>query len=205
MNTHLEELKSRYVEGIYQTKALLIRETPFTLQSGKKSHIYLNHRNFLSQHNYLALVTQIYTELAKQIKGEFMLGAVDSITSPIIVGALSYQLKMDYVVLKRTPLTHGTQEYIYGKLAKPVLLIDDMTSTGESLIDAAEKIRQQGGVVTHAIISAYREMSAIHHLKAQQIEPISIASFAEIIERLLPGLTDKERAIVQSHPLIFNE
>lgn len=51
-----DTLKSQYIAGIYQTKALLIKEQPFTLQSGKKSHVYLNHRDFLSTHAYLTLV-----------------------------------------------------------------------------------------------------------------------------------------------------
>lgn len=204
MNKHIDELKTRYVEGIYKTKALLIRDTPFNLQSGKKSHIYLNHRNFIAQHHYLMLITKIYAELAQSISGDFILGAVDSIASPIIVGALSHQLKKDYVVLKRTPLTHGTEEYIYGTLSKPVLLIDDMTSTGDSLIDAAEKIRRHDGVTSHAIISAYREKQAIANLNANQINVKYIASFDEILTRLFPMLTETERAIVQSKPLIFS-
>ena len=166
---NLDSLKSQYFNGIYQTKAFLIKDEPFTLQSGKKSHLYLNHRNFLSQHRYLALIANIYHELTKHLEYDFQLGAVDSVTSPIIAGAMCAMFNKDYVVVKSEPLKHGTQEYIYGNINQPIILIDDMTSTGGTLVDAAQKIRLKGGVVNHAIISAYRDESAINHLKAHDI------------------------------------
>lgn len=201
---NLEELKALYVEGIYQTKALLIREKPILLQSGKRSHIYLNHRHFLSNHSYLTLVARIYHRLSQSIDEEFILGAVESITSPVIVGAMSAQAQLDYVIVRRSPLSHGTQESIYGKLTKPVLLIDDMTSTGGTLIEAAENIRAHGGRVRGALISAYRDDTALANLREKDITLQSIVSFTEIMERLLPLLTDQEREIVQSRPLIFD-
>ncbi len=190
---NLDSLKSQYFDGIYQSKAFLIKEKPFSLQSGKKSHLYLNHRNFLSQNRYLSLVARIYYELCKNVEYDFQLGAVDSVTSPIIVGAMCVNFNKDYVVIKREALTHGTQEFIYGNINQPIILIDDMTSTGGTLIDAAEKIRSKGGVVKHAIISAYRDEFAIQQLKLKDIELLWIASFSEILAYLNRYLTENEK------------
>ena len=101
-------------------------------------------------------------------------------------------------------MTHGTQASIYGTIKEEVLLIDDMTSTGDTLIDAAEKIRTHGGIVKYAIISAYREDNALHNLREHGIEPISIASFTEIIHQLFPTLTPQEQAIVKQYPFIID-
>lgn len=193
MNLH--RLKAQYFDGVYQTKALLIQDKPFTLKSGKKSHIYLNHRNFLSQSRYLSLVADIYHELASTIEGKYQLGVVDSIMSPIIVGAMSAQYGNDFVVVRKEPLKHGTQEYIYGEIKQPVVLVDDMTSTGGTLIDAAKKIRSREGSVQYAIISAYRDNTAIQNLQAANIETLSIASFDEILKYLDPILTEHERQL----------
>lgn len=200
---HLKQLKQEYIQGIYQSKALLVKEEPFTLQSGKKSHIYLNHRNFLSQWHYIALVANIYHQLANEIDSEFVLGAVDSIMSPILVGAMCTMYKKNYVVVKKMPLKHGTQEYIYGEMRSNTVLIDDMTSTGDTLLDAAEKIRLTGGKVEYAIISAYREDTAIHNLKSQGIKLLSIVSFEEIIDHLKPSFSPMELNIINQSQLIF--
>jgi len=201
---NIQTLRSHYIEGVYNTKALLIKEEAFTLQSGKRSHVYLNHRNFLSDHTYLSLVVDIYHELSKSVEGDFMLGAVDSIMSPIIVGAMSVKMNRDYIVVRKSPLSHGTQETIYGNMTKPIILIDDMTSTGDTLIDAAEMIRSKGGVVQYAIISAYRENIAIQNLQDQNIQALTIASFDEIIEECRSLMTPNEKLIIESHPLIMD-
>lgn len=201
---NMNQLKSQYIEGIYQTKAFLIKEQPFTLQSGKKSHLYLNHRNFLSHHIYLQLIVNIYHTLSNTLAGPFALGAVDSIMSPLIVGAMCTQFNHDYVVIRRTPLTHGTKEFIYGEIQNEILLIDDMTSTGDTLINAADKIRSKNGLVRYAIISTYRDNTAIQALKSHGIEALTIASFDEIIAELLPVLSPSEKAIIQNNPLIMN-
>lgn len=193
---NLTELKEHYFDGIYRTKAFLIKEKPFTLQSGKKSHLYLNHRYFLSQSKFLILIASIYHELTKNITYDFQLGAVDSVASPIIVGAMCALFNKNYVVVKNEPLKHGTQEYLYGSLGQPVILIDDMTSTGGTLIDAANKIRSQGGEVRHAIISAYRESKAIDELASHGVTVMSIASFDDIIDYLYDSLTDQEKVLV---------
>jgi len=200
---NLDSLKAQYFDGVYQTKSFLIKSEPFTLQSGKKSHLYLNHRHFLSQSRYLKLVANIYHYLTKQIEYDFQLGAVDSVTSPLIVGAMCAMFDKNYLVIKSEPLKHGTQEYIYGDLRQPVILIDDMTSTGGTLIDAAEKIRSKGGVVQHAIISAYRDNTAINNLKDKGINLLCIAGFSEILYHLTPILTQDEKQIVENEHQIF--
>lgn len=201
---NIEKLKSQYFDGIYTTKALLIKEQPFTLQSGKKSHIYLNHRNFLSNYQYLSLVVNIYHMLMQPLEKNYVLGVVDSIMSPIIVGAMSSLFNKNYVVVKKESLKHGTQEALYGEATHNTILVDDMTSTGETLIDAAQKIRHHGGNVNHVIISAYREETAIRNLQAHGIQLLAIASFDEIINYLKPMLTLKEKNIIQENPLIIS-
>jgi len=197
-NMKIQNLKREYISGIYDTKAFLIKEKPFILQSGQKSHLYLNHRNFLSINKYLILLATIYHKLSSHIKSEYRLGAVDSITSPIIVGAMCALFNKDYVVIRSEPLKHGTQEYIYGSVDLPIILIDDMTSTGGTLIDAAEKIRDNGGYVDHAIISAYRDKTAINRLKSSGIETLAIAGFDEILLEINDLLTDEEKQIVNN-------
>lgn len=203
MNT-FEQLKTQYIEGIYHSNALLIKEEPFTLQSGKKSHIYLNHRNFLTNTRYLSLIAQLYHTLALNIANHYVLGAVDSIMSPIIVGAMSALFKLDFVIIQKKAMSHGTQASFFGELKQEILLIDDMTSTGETLIQAAQQVREKGGIVKHAIISAYRENNAIESLCQHAIEPLSIANFGEILEQLFPVLSPQEQAIVTNNPLIID-
>jgi orotate phosphoribosyltransferase len=196
----LSKLKQLYVEGVYETRALLIREEPFTLQSGGQSHVYLNHRNFLSRGDYLVLVANIYFQLIGSVlkTEDYRLAVVDSIMSPIIVGAMCALRKKDLTVIKSTKLEHGTEQDIYGDCHGEVVIIDDMTSTGKTILEATDKIRAAGGQVHYAVVSALRDQTAVDNLAGKNVSLLHIASFQEILALLQPSLTTKEKALVAS-------
>jgi orotate phosphoribosyltransferase len=195
----LAKLKQQYIEGVYQTKALLICEKPFTLQSGGQSRLYLNHRNFLAQSKYLTLVAKIYLELIdEEVLSEYKLAVVDSVMSPVIVGAMSALSNKDLTIIKHAKLEHGTKEDIYGDCSGEIVIIDDMTSTGGTIVEAAQKIRKTGGKVNYAVVSACRNKSAERNLAKENITLLSIAGFDEILFQLHPQLTEQEKQLVKS-------
>src|SRR5579872_6278137 len=197
MTNDINNLKQLYVEGIYETKALLIREQPFTLQSGQQSHIYLNHRNFLAKSKYLQLVAKIYLQLIDNVLKDYKLAVVDSVMSPIIVGAMCTLSNKDLTIVKSAKLEHGTKEDIYGECSGEIVIIDDMTSTGGTIIEAARKIRNAGGTVNHAANSACRDKSPADNLANEKITLLYIANFDEIISSLVSYLSEKEKELVK--------
>jgi orotate phosphoribosyltransferase len=193
----LDELKREYMEAVYKTEAFMIKEEPFDLQSGGKSHLYLNHRIFLSRYNYIELIARIYLQLLAPVVKHYLLCAVDSVMSPILVGAMSVLDKKDIVVVKSKRSEHGVKDDIYGRIAGEVVVVDDMSSTGSTLIEAARKIRDKGGLVRYAVVSACRDQRAHENLSTEKLELLSIASFREIIDYLKPRLTPVEKELVK--------
>ncbi len=192
----LETLKREYIEAVYKTEALMIKEEPFDLQSGKRSHIYLNHRIFLSRYNYIELIARIYVRLLTPVVKHHQLGAVDSVMSPILVGAMSVLDKRDIVVVKSKKSERGLKDDIYGRIAGEVVLIDDMSSTGSTLLEGARKIREKGGLVRYAVVSACRDQVAQENLAKEKIELLHITNFREIISHLKPKLSPRERSLI---------
>lgn len=193
----IDELKQEYVNAVYKTKALMIKEEPFDLRSGGKSHIYLNHRIIMPQYKYLKLIAKIYLKLLEGKVENYKLCAVDSLTSPLIASAMSIIQGLDLVRVGVKRKEHGTKEFIFGDPSGEVVIIDDVSSTGNIIIDAAKKLRESGATVRYAIVSAYRDKAIIDRMKDEGIELLNIASFREIISLLKPNLTDKERQIAQ--------
>src|SRR3989338_3471351 len=101
----LSALKEQYIDAIYKTGALLIREEPFTLRSGIKSHIYIDHRKFLTNHQYLKLVSNLFFLILKQKLQDFTFVGVDSLTSPLLGGSLCALMDKNIVLIKETELT----------------------------------------------------------------------------------------------------
>lgn len=194
----LDALKQQYVHAIYQQKAFIISPDYINLHHGGKSHLYLNHREFLSKYKYLELIIRIYIDLIPKNLKDFKLGTVDSVMSPVLAGMLAAKMKKDTVVVKEQKLTHGTEEQIYGDCSGEIVLIDDVTSTGSILINAARILRKKGASVRHVFISACRDMSAVENLKKENITAHYIATYEEIIRIIWPRLSKDEKKTVKS-------
>jgi uridine monophosphate synthetase len=52
-----------------------------------------------------------------------------------------------------------------------VLIIDDLITTGESVIESAEVVRDQGGVVNELVVLLDREQGGGERLRSHRIEP----------------------------------
>lgn len=196
-NVSLSELKKQYIGAIYREKAFLIKEVSVKLHHGGESHLYLNHNQFLSKFSNLQLLTEIYQLLLPKNIKNYKLGAVDSILSPVLCGLLASELKKDIVVTKEKKLEHGLENKVYGDTKGEIILVDDVTSTGSILINAANALRQQGATIHYAIISACRDTNAIDNLTKAKIKVFYVATYEEIIKTLWNVLTEREKQIIR--------
>lgn len=197
MKQKLEELKNEYINAIFAEEAFLVKEESFKLHHGGESHLYLNHREFLSKYKYLDLLTNIYIELIPKDLEDFKLGAIDSQMSPVLCGLISAKLKKDIVIIKENKTEHGLEQKIYGDPKGEIVLIDDMTSTGTMPINAAKELRAKGATVNYLIVSACRDLSAVENTAKENIKTIYVATFEEIIRILWPKLSQPEKDTIQ--------
>jgi orotate phosphoribosyltransferase len=193
---NLQTLKEQYIHALYKEVALLIKEKKFTLHHGGESHIFINHSIFLTAYKNLNLLSNIYTELLPKNLKDYRLGVVDSNMSPIIVGLLSMKLEKDIVITKEKKKEHGIESKIYGKPEGEVVLIDDVTSTGSILINAANALREEGATVNYDIVSACRDMSAIENLQKVGIQTYYVATYEEVIKTLWDTISEKEKELI---------
>lgn len=189
----LEKLKSEYINAIYSEKAFLVKGKPFKLHHGGGSHLYLNHREFLSKFKYLDLLTNIYIELIPKELGDFKLGALDSQMSPVLCGLISAKIKKDIVIVKENKTEYGLEQKIYGDPKGDIILIDDMSSTGTMPINAAKELRKKGATVNYLIVSACRDLTAVENTAKENIKTLYIATFEEILKTLWDKLSEPEK------------
>ena len=194
----LEELRKLYFLAIRATDALLIRKEPFRLRSGGSSHVYLSHNNFLSEHKNVDLLARTYRELIEEhIQDSYRVCAVDSIMSPLIVGAFAVLAKKDVIVVKEQKLSHGTEQQVFGIIgSEEVVVVDDMTSTGGILISAINVLRDRGARVNYAVVSACRDQVAEQRVKDLNVHLLYIASFSDVFRGLWNDLSAEERQLV---------
>ena len=195
-DAELSKLRTKYITAIYEQKAFLIREEPFTLNHGGKSHLFLNHSEFLSRFDNVELLTSVYIHLLPNGTDDYKLAAVDSIMSPILCGLLAQVTKKDIVVVKEKKTGHGLENKVYGDATGNVVLVDDVTSTGVILLNAAVALREKGAIVRRAVISACRDTTAVEKLRDAGIACEYVATYEMILRELWPTLSAAQKDVV---------
>lgn len=168
----LEEIRSRLKEklgGCVQTGKI-------TLSSGKVTDFYFDGRQVsLDPEGSVLIAELMLAELAKrglQGVGGLTSGA-DPITSSIGVLAHQQEVPMHLFYVRKAAKGHGMQRQVEGPAMPQGLraaLVDDVITTGGSLIQARDVLRREVGVeVTDALVVIDREEGGRETLAAEGI------------------------------------
>jgi orotate phosphoribosyltransferase len=176
--------KERLLE-IIKAKSLLRGQ--FKLASGAVSDYYLDMKPTTFDPEGSNLIADIVCDMLQSEEidavGGIELGAVP-IT--IAVSMRSYgQHELPSFVVRKEKKGHGTDKNIDANF-KPgdrVILFDDVTTKGGSILKAVEAVRAQGGFVNKVITIVDREDDARKNLAAVGIELIALFKASELLSR----------------------
>jgi orotate phosphoribosyltransferase len=150
----------------------------FVLTSGKKSNFYIDIKQASTNPLVLKEIAERMAEHTKEKKIAGMeLGAV-----PIAV-ALSLETGIPYVIIRKGERKHGTGKAIEGKLdsGEKVLIVEDVATSGGSIVKAANILREAGAVVDRALVVVDREEGAKELLTKQGIELVPMVTISELL------------------------
>lgn len=159
------------------------RRGTFTLSSGRESTLYFNLKPTMmhARGSYLcarAFLRRIRAEHAEFVGGLEM-GAVPVIGSLTALSDAEGNPVHSFFVRKAAK-AHGTREVIEGlgpeeSLAgKRVLILDDVATTGNAILQAVSAVRAENGVVHSALVLVDREEGAAETLERDGIRLLSV-------------------------------
>ena len=160
-------------------------DKPFTWASGIKSPVYCDNRLTLTAPK---VRTDVETGLAQLIKEnypdvEVLMGtSTAGIAHAAITGHI-LGLPMGYV--RSGAKDHGRQNQIEGKLEKgqKVVVVEDLISTGGSVIEVVNVLREAGAEVLGIVsIFTYGMAKGIQRLAEANVKNISLTNFDVIAE-----------------------
>jgi len=162
---------SQYKKSLLQLlKAKALRRGRVVLSSGKVSNYYLDGRLVTLSPQGAYLVANIILDLIKDRRitaiGGPTLGADPIVGAVISLSAIKGKKLSGYIVRKRTK-KHGMQRLIEGPplpKGSRVVLVDDVATTGNSLVEAKIALDKQGVNVDCAIVIVDREEGARENL-----------------------------------------
>ncbi|KRN28671.1 orotate phosphoribosyltransferase [Lactobacillus selangorensis] len=177
--------KTTIIDGLLQANAIQISPNePFTYASGILSPIYTDLRVTIS---YPQLRRQIATGLAELIAANFpeatVIGGVATAGIPHAAWVAA-ELDLPMVYVRSKPKDHGTGKQIEGKLTKDdqVVLIDDLISTGGSVLGAVKAVRDFGADVAGvAAIYSYELPDADQNFAAADTKLVHLTGFSTLV------------------------
>ncbi len=179
-------MKTLIAKDLLKIKAVFFRpEEPFTWASGIKSPVYCDNRLTLSD---VEVRTDVETSLAKAIKenypdAEVLMGTSTAGIAHAAITAHLMGLPMGYV--RSGAKDHGRQNQIEGKLlpGQKVVVVEDLISTGGSVIEVVEILRAAGAEVLGVVsIFTYGMQKGLDRLAAANVKNVSLTNFDVIAE-----------------------
>jgi len=156
----------------------------FTLTSGKVSSYYIDLRLVPSDVGLFRKVIQAYTALINEMLGldHFDVLAAVPTAGLTFASALAYSIGKPLIYIRSGERTHGAGKMVEGLLrpGHTVLLLDDLITTGTSLLRATKIIRAEGGVVEDAVVLIDRMEGGESALASVNVKVHALAKITEL-------------------------
>ena len=196
-------MKELIAMDLLSIKAVFFRpEEPFIWASGIKSPVYCDNRLTLSD---VKVRTDVENGLAQLIKEnypdcEVLMGTSTAGIALAAITAHLMGLPMGYV--RGSAKDHGRNNRIEGKLlpGQKVVVVEDLISTGGSVIEVVNVLREAGAEVLGVVsIFTYGMKKSVERLAAANVKNVSLTDLDTIVEVAAAdgyiAESDKERLI----------
>ena len=172
------EMNCQVARGLLSIGAVFLRpQEPFTWASGIKSPIYCDNRLILTAPEVRTLVENAIADTVKWEfpEAEVLMGTATAGIAHAAIAAHLLGMPMGYV--RSGSKDHGRRNQIEGRLEKGqrVVVIEDLISTGGSVLDTVEALRAAGAEVLGVVsIFTYGMKKGIERLAAANVRNVSL-------------------------------
>jgi orotate phosphoribosyltransferase len=145
-------MKKRLIDLILSRSFKFTKKPTFKLASGRKSNFYFNCKPTTLSPEGMFLIGNLLYKLIKSEKrwkvkavGGLTLGA-DPVATAIAYTSHLRGEPLEAFVVRKAPKEHGTMQWIEGNVKKgdKVLIVEDVITTGNSIITAIKRSKECG-------------------------------------------------------------
>ena len=178
-------LAKEIARDLLKIKAVYLKpEEPFTWASGIKSPIYTDNRVTLAYPETRTLIEDGFVE---KIQAEFPDVEViaGTATAGIPHGAIiADKMDLPFAYIRSKPKDHGAGNQIEGRVApgQKMVVIEDLISTGGSVLDAIAAAKREGAdVIGAAAIFTYELPKAEKNFNEADVKLVTLSNYTELI------------------------
>ena len=185
----MTEISKAIAKDLLTIEAVFLRPNePFTWASGIKSPIYCDNRMTMS---YPAVRKAIASGLAAQIKEHFP--DVEVIAGTATAGIphaawVAHILDLPMVYIRSKAKDHGKGNQIEGRITEgqKMVVIEDLISTGGSVLEACEVAAREGAnVLGVAAIFTYELPQGLTNFEKAQLPLVTLTNYSTMIDTAL--------------------
>ncbi|KAI5651933.1 orotidine 5'-phosphate decarboxylase / HUMPS family domain-containing protein [Phthorimaea operculella] len=158
----------------------------FTTKSGIKTPVYFDLRVIVSYPDVMELISTLLFEYAvKDSECDHLCGV--PYTALPVATLLSVQAKKSMLMRRKEAKAYGTKKMIEGhyKAGEKCLIVEDVITSGSSVMETAKDLRKEGLVAIEAVIILDREQGGRQNLESNDIKVKSLFTMTSLIEILV--------------------
>lgn len=158
----------------------------FVLSSGATSNYYIDVRKTSLHPQGLKLISQLFYELI-QHEDATAIGGLTLGADPLVAGLMLYSAEkgrpLEGFLVRRTSKDHGLRGQVEGNLAghKRVIILDDVITSGDSALIAAEAAESYKVDVVRVVAVVDREQGAAQIFQQRGYPFTSLFSIGELL------------------------
>ncbi|QDX40396.1 orotate phosphoribosyltransferase [Salarchaeum sp. JOR-1] len=155
-----------------------VRFGEFELSHGGTSEYYVDKYLFETDPGCLRLIAREFAALVEDEKlGGVALGGVP------LAAVTSVETDNPYVIARKQAKEYGTGNRIEGRLSEgeEVVVVEDIATTGQSAVDAAQALREAGAEVNRVLVVVDREEGGSDLLAEHDLELEALVTAAELL------------------------
>jgi orotate phosphoribosyltransferase len=177
------ELETQKQELIAALKACgAVRFGDFTLASGKKSKYYIDIKKASTDPKTLKLIARQAAFRIKQMDVNIIAGV--ELGGVPLATAVSMETELPLLIVRKALKDYGTKSRFVGDI-KPedkLVMLEDVTTSGGSVMNAIEVVRETGANIKYVISVVDREEGAKENLKEAGTELVPLVSASDLIK-----------------------
>ena len=169
--------------GLLIEKGLRREAEPMTLSSGARSSDFVDVKRALGEWRHLACAAKVVCDAARSAGLGFAAVGGTSMGADPLVFAVSSATNCRWFLVRKERKTRGTRQMVEGSALSPgddVLIVDDVATTGRSMLHAAEAAQEMGARVQAVVALVDRGDTATMSISRAGIRYLPIFGYRDL-------------------------